>query len=211
VVAEQVRTLAQRSAEAAKQTSRLIEESVESAEQGASIERAVATELSGVATQVHKVGSVLTDVADACGRQRDDIGQVTRAFSELNGTTQQAAATAEESASAAEELAGRATMLTEMVSTFHLSHRAAATAKLAHRPSSHHGLSSDGQAILGLVRVDRQARPSDRDDRSTRVEASQVSRVARNDDVASFSSDDDDRRIDYVSRARSAAQLPGST
>jgi methyl-accepting chemotaxis protein len=133
VVAEQVRTLAQRSAEAAKQTSQLIAESVESAEQGASIERAVAVELSGVASHVRKVGTVLSDVADACGRQRDDIGQMTRAFAELNGTTQQAAATAEESASAAEELAGQATMLTEMVGTFELSRRASGPVKTGHR------------------------------------------------------------------------------
>jgi methyl-accepting chemotaxis protein len=123
VVAEQVRTLAQQSAEAAKQTSRLIAESVDSTEQGASIERAVAHELAGVATQVQKVGEVLTDVAAACGRQRDDIGQIARSCADLNGTTQQAAATAEESASAAEELAGQATMLTEMVGAFRLSAR----------------------------------------------------------------------------------------
>lgn len=136
VVAEEVRNLARRSAEAAKQTSQLIAESVDSAEQGAELERQVAVELGGVSDQVQRVGDVLSQVAGACGRQRDDIHQLTQAFTQLNGTTQQAAATAEESASAAEELAGQATLLTSMVDRFELSRpERSGQRRLSARPS----------------------------------------------------------------------------
>jgi methyl-accepting chemotaxis protein len=121
VVAEEVRDLARRSAEAAKETGRLIAAAVQSAEQGVTLERSVAQELGGVSAQVQQVGQVLSRVADACGRQRDDIDKLSSAFDALNGTTQQAAATAEESASAAEELASQATLLTSMVGRFELS------------------------------------------------------------------------------------------
>jgi methyl-accepting chemotaxis protein len=121
VVAEEVRDLARRSAEAAKETGRLIAAAVQSAEQGVTLERSVAQELGGVSAQVQQVGQVLSRVADACSRQRDDIDKLSSAFGALNGTTQQAAATAEESASAAEELASQATLLTGMVGRFELS------------------------------------------------------------------------------------------
>jgi methyl-accepting chemotaxis protein len=66
------------------------------------------------------VGEVLNDVAGACGRQRDDIEQLSGAVAELNRTTQEVAATSEESASAAEQLAGQSAHLTGLVATFEL-------------------------------------------------------------------------------------------
>jgi methyl-accepting chemotaxis protein len=121
VVAEEVRRLARRSAEAAKQTSQLIEDAVGAAQRGVDLERTVAGELAGVSEHVRHVGQVLSQVADSCARQRDDLAQISGAVADLNGTTQHTAAAAEQSASAAEELAGQATMLTGMVETFALS------------------------------------------------------------------------------------------
>ncbi|MDF3064721.1 MAG: methyl-accepting chemotaxis protein [Polyangiaceae bacterium] len=121
VVAEEVRMLARRSAEAAKQTSGLIEEAVKAAQRGVELEQTVAGELLGVSETVRSVGQVLRQVAVSCGRQRDDLTHISSAVGDLNGTTQHTAAAAEESASAAEELAGQATMLTGMVETFVLS------------------------------------------------------------------------------------------
>ena len=121
VVAEEVRRLALRSAQAAKQTSQLIADAVAAAQRGVDLERSVAGELRGVSDHVRQVGEVLTQVADACGRQRDDLARISGAVSELNSTTQHTAATAEESASAAEELSGQSTMLTGLVDSFVLS------------------------------------------------------------------------------------------
>jgi methyl-accepting chemotaxis protein len=67
------------------------------------------------------VGRVLSEVADSCVRQRDDLTHISSAVSDLNGVTQHTAAAAEQSASAAEELASQATLLTGMVETFVLS------------------------------------------------------------------------------------------
>ncbi|RYZ09760.1 MAG: methyl-accepting chemotaxis protein [Myxococcales bacterium] len=121
VVAEEVRMLARRSAEAAKQTSRLIEGAVNAAQRGVELEQTVAGELEGASQHVRSVGQVLAQVADSCVRQRDDLTQISSAVADLNGTTQHTAAAAEQSASAAEELAGQATMLTGMVESFVLS------------------------------------------------------------------------------------------
>ncbi len=121
VVAEEVRMLARRSAEAAKQTSRLIDDAVNAAQRGVELERTVASELEDVSQHVRSVGQVLSQVAESCSRQRDDLSHISSAVGDLNGTTQHTAAAAEESASAAEELAGQATMLTGMVESFVLS------------------------------------------------------------------------------------------
>ena len=121
VVAEEVRRLARRSAEAAKQTSQLIEQAVSAAQHGLELQRSVANELEGVSEHVRQMDGVLVHVADACSRQRDDLGHISGAVSELNSTTQHTAATAEESASAAEELAGQSRLLTGMVDSFVLS------------------------------------------------------------------------------------------
>jgi methyl-accepting chemotaxis protein len=121
VVAEEVRMLARRSAEAAKQTSQLIEDSVKAAQRGVELEHSVAGELKGVSAHVRSVGDVLTQVATSCARQRDDLALISGAVADLNGTTQHTAAAAEQSASAAEQLASQATMLTGMVETFVLS------------------------------------------------------------------------------------------
>jgi methyl-accepting chemotaxis protein len=121
VVADEVRSLAQRCKEAARQTSSLIAESVESAEQGVALERSAAADLSSIAGQARQVGAALGQVADACVAQRDGIEGTTAAVARLNGTTQQAAANSEQSASAAQELAAQATTLNAMVGQFRLS------------------------------------------------------------------------------------------
>jgi methyl-accepting chemotaxis protein len=121
VVADEVRTLAQRCKEAARQTSALIAESVESAEQGVTLERSAAKDLSVIAGQVREVGDALSQVATACVTQRDGIEGTVEAVTRLNGTTQQAAANSEQSASAAQELAAQANTLSALVSQFQLS------------------------------------------------------------------------------------------
>lgn len=120
VVAEEVRTLAIRSAEAARQTSALIEQSVERATRGGEISRQVAERLGHIDRQVQKVHEAVGDITQASDGQREGVDQVNTAMSQMNAVTQGVAASAEESSSASEELAGQAQMLAELVGQFRL-------------------------------------------------------------------------------------------
>jgi methyl-accepting chemotaxis protein len=118
VVAEEVRALALRSAEAARNTQQLIERSQQIAADGVALNARVAERLEVIDRTVHSVGAAISSVADASAQQSDGILQIEVAVNQLNGTTQQVAANAEESASASEELAGQAQELTSLVELF---------------------------------------------------------------------------------------------
>jgi methyl-accepting chemotaxis protein len=129
VVAEEVRNLAMRSAEAAKETSRLIEESVTSSEEGVVVQAEVVKQLDEIRTGVVRVREVMGEIAAASEQQTEGVGQINEAVEEMNAVTQRSAASSEESASAAEELSGQAQRMAELVAAFTLSaSRAAATA-----------------------------------------------------------------------------------
>jgi methyl-accepting chemotaxis protein len=120
VVAEEVRNLAMRSAEAAKTTSNLIEESVKNAEGGVDINREVLSNLEEINQQVRKVSEVMAEMAAASDQQSEGIDQITTAVEQMNLLTQQTAANSEESASAAEELAGQAEEMKRVLSHYKL-------------------------------------------------------------------------------------------
>ena len=120
VVAEEVRSLAMRSAEAAKNTERLIEESTRDAEGGVSINQEVLQSLLDINSQIAKVTEVMAEIATAADQQNQGVVQINSAVEQMNQVTQQVAANAEESASAAEELAGQAGELQYMVREFDL-------------------------------------------------------------------------------------------
>ena len=126
VVAEEVRNLAMRSAEAAKNTANMIEESVKSAEEGVHITEDVAKYLSITVERAGKVADIIAEIAAASNEQAQGIEQVNTAMSQMNTVTQQNAANSEESASAAEELNSQAAELSNMVGTFNLSGQEAA-------------------------------------------------------------------------------------
>jgi methyl-accepting chemotaxis protein len=115
VVAEEVRNLAQRSAEAAKNTASLIEESQKNSEGGVKVTGEVAEFLKQLAEIAQKVTQVSGEVAAACDEQSKGIEQVNTAVSQMDKVTQANAANAEESASASEELSGQARELNEVV------------------------------------------------------------------------------------------------
>jgi methyl-accepting chemotaxis protein len=121
VVAEEVRALAIRSADAAKQTAALIEQSVTTANEGVTLNSAVLAQLADIDANVTRVGIVMSDVAAGSAQQRDGIDQIGRAVEQMNTVTQSVAAAAEESASASEELAGQAETMTSQVNAFELS------------------------------------------------------------------------------------------
>ncbi len=120
VVAEEVRSLAIRSADAARQTAALIEQSVTRAAAGTQITRQVETRLAQIDEQVAGVFDAVGEISVASDSQREGVNQVNVAMSQMNAVTQSVAASAEESSSASEELAGQAQMLASLVGEFRL-------------------------------------------------------------------------------------------
>ena len=108
VVAEEVRSLAQRSAEAARDTAALIEASIASAHQGDQRVHEVAAAFSAISTRVSDAKRLVDDVSTACRQQTQGIDQVSVAMAQLEQLTQQTAANSEESAAASEELSAQA-------------------------------------------------------------------------------------------------------
>jgi methyl-accepting chemotaxis protein len=115
VVADEVRALARRSAEAAKTTASLITASQQNAGLGAEASREVAAALHEIDASVERVTSLANEVAAACREQAQGITQVNGAVTQMDQVTQSTAAGAEESASASEELNAQAHELKSMV------------------------------------------------------------------------------------------------
>jgi len=120
VVAEEVRNLAMRSAEAAKNTAGLIEDAVKNSENGVNINAEVLKNFQDIAEKTNKVSHVVAEIAVASEQQDEGISQVTKAVEQLNQLTQQNAANAEESASAAEEMSSQSEEMRSMVAGFKL-------------------------------------------------------------------------------------------
>jgi methyl-accepting chemotaxis protein len=131
VVAEEVRNLAQRSAQAAKSTADMIGESVKNADEGVKIAREVAKSFESIAVSSRKVNDLIAEIASASKEQSQGIEQVNAAVSQMDKVTQQTAANAEESASSSEELSSQAEELQSMVAQFHISQESAAVRPVA--------------------------------------------------------------------------------
>jgi methyl-accepting chemotaxis protein len=111
VVADEVRNLAMRAADAAKNTSELIEGTVKKVEDGSSLVSETNTAFSRVAEDVGKVSNLVGEISAASNEQSQGIGQINQAVTEMDKVTQQNAASAEESASASEEMNVQATQM----------------------------------------------------------------------------------------------------
>src|SRR6201999_82400 len=120
VVAGEVRSLAQRSGEAAKEIKSLIGASVEKVDVGARQVDEAGASMNDIVAQVQRVGSLIGEISDVTVRQSDGIGQIGDAVGALDQTTQQNAALVEQSAAAAESLSQQAARLTQIVSVFRL-------------------------------------------------------------------------------------------
>ena len=108
VVADEVRNLAMRSAEAAKNTSSLIENTIKAVQEGNDLTHKTSEAFSESAEVTGKIIQLVNEVALASQEQAQGIDQLNRAVNDMNSVVQQIAATAEESASAAEEMNAQA-------------------------------------------------------------------------------------------------------
>jgi methyl-accepting chemotaxis protein len=121
VVASEVRSLAQRSAEAAKEIKGLIGTSVDKVEAGSRLVADAGQTMSEIVGSVQRVSDIIGEITAASGEQSDGIAQVNVAVSQLDQMTQQNAALVEQSAAAAESLKDQAMKLAQVVQVFRLS------------------------------------------------------------------------------------------
>jgi methyl-accepting chemotaxis protein/methyl-accepting chemotaxis protein-1 (serine sensor receptor) len=115
VVADEVRNLAQRCAQAAKETSDLIESSIHSAQQGSSRVDEVAHSITSVVGSSGRVRTLIGTVVDSSRKQSEQLTQIRNAVSELEQETHKTAASSEQSAAAGEQLSAQSESLRSLV------------------------------------------------------------------------------------------------
>ena len=120
VVASEVRSLAQRSAQAAKEIKTLIGVSVEKVESGSALVQNAGTTMDEIVSSVRRVTDIIGEISAAASEQSQGIGQVNVAVTQLDQMTQQNAALVEESTAAAESLKEQAARLADVVGAFRL-------------------------------------------------------------------------------------------
>ena len=120
VVADEVRNLAAKSAEAAKNTSELIEMSIEKSETGARISAETSTSLTQIVEEVLKSSELVSEISKLSGEQAAAIAQISEGIEQVSQVIQQNSATSEENAAASEEMSSQASLLQELVSQFKL-------------------------------------------------------------------------------------------
>ena len=154
VVAEEVRNLAQRSAQAAKETAGKIEKALAKSEDGARISQDVSRSLGAIIEQVRQLDDLVGEITTASNEQSQGIDQVNAAVGQIDQITQANAAAAEEAASSSEELNAQASELNTLVG--HLF-------TLIGGQRAHDAIGRPGDPRPGgLRRIDRTAAPAPR-------------------------------------------------
>lgn len=120
VVADEVRNLAGKSAQASKETSDLIAGMVEAVENGTGITSRTGQTLLSIVDDTKEIIATVSQISGASRKQADAIHQVTQSMEQISAVIQTNSATAEESAAASEELSGQANDMKQLVRQFHL-------------------------------------------------------------------------------------------
>jgi methyl-accepting chemotaxis protein len=136
VVASEVRTLAQRSAEAAKEIKSLITASVERVGEGTALVDQAGATMTEIVNSIRRVTDIMNEISAASTEQSTGVAQVGEAVSQMDQATQQNAALVEESAAAAESLRQQAQQLVGVVAVFKLEKGAQAAAPAAAAPAA---------------------------------------------------------------------------
>lgn len=118
VVADEVRNLAQKCAEAVKDTTSLIDDSINAVENGKKIADETAKSLSQIVEKISIVSDKIQNITEASSSQADSVAQVTLGVEQISSVVQTNSATAEESAAASEELSSQAVILDQLVKNF---------------------------------------------------------------------------------------------
>ena len=122
VVAEEVRSLASKSAEAAKNTGDMIQSSIDKAEYGTHIAGETAASLKEIVSEINESNQLISEIARASEEQSLGIAQINIGIDQVAQVVQQNSATAQESAAASEEMSGQSTILQSLISHFKLHH-----------------------------------------------------------------------------------------
>lgn len=120
VVAEEVRNLAGKSAQAAKNTTQLIENSISAVENGINLANGTAESLKGIVENSHQVAELINEISEASSKQAVALNEVMQGVDQISAVVQTNSATAEESAAASEELNSQAHIMKELVEKFKL-------------------------------------------------------------------------------------------
>ncbi len=118
VVADEVRNLAGKSAEAAQNTTKLIEDSVTSVNEGVKLAEITALDLQSVVKDSDATSQIISEITGATREQSKALEQITMGIDQISAVVQTNSATSEQSAAASEELSGQATILKQIVSKF---------------------------------------------------------------------------------------------
>jgi methyl-accepting chemotaxis protein len=157
VVASEVRSLAQRSAAAAKEIKALIDDSVDKVNAGTQLADKAGSTMNEVVTSVKRVTDIIGEIADASAEQTAGIEQVNQAIAAMDQATQQNAAVVEESAAAAATMREQAANLTQLLAGFVL---AAEPAKP--KAEVHLLANQPGKAVAKPTKPATSARPADK-------------------------------------------------
>jgi methyl-accepting chemotaxis protein len=120
VVAEEVRSLAAKSAEAAKDTESLIADSITKAELGSQIADDTAASLAQIVTGIDESNMIVAEIAQSSENQSIGIDEIDKGIEQISQTVYKTSAMAEQSAGASQEISGQSDMLAELIGRFKL-------------------------------------------------------------------------------------------